>query len=128
MVQSVYGVCDGYNIIFTRRGDTDLWDVDVPFDHDGQYVVALYAVDYAGNEGYFATVLFTVTRFCVTVKIIDYSYIAKTEGFLCTRDIKYRLVPRWFKRNTVYMTDYRVTTKMTDYKLTATKCVKCGGV
>lgn len=93
MVKSVYGVCEGHNIIFKRRGETDLWDVEVPFERDGVYVVSLYAVDYAGNESYFATVLFTVKRFCITMRVIDLSAQAKKEGLFQTARTQYRLSP-----------------------------------
>ena len=128
MVKEVHGYCDRFYISFTRRGDTDLWDAVVPFEADGEYVVSLYATDYAGNESYFATVLFTVKRFCIIVRILDISARAKAEGFMCSK-VKHWIRAKDMEKNTVHITDFSMASDyFSHYKLRATRCEKCGGV
>lgn len=82
MVAKVYGKCDGQTIMFHRNADTGRWETAVPFDKDGEYVVEIRAVDDCGNEGYYATLLFTVdtTKLCVKVKVLHLSSQAKIDG------------------------------------------------
>lgn len=129
MVASVYGTCDGHNIIFTRRGDTDLWDIDVPFDRDGNYVVSLYAIDDAGNESYYATVLFTVKRFCISVKILEINANADVDlridnvdqsAFWCTAQP--------FKYVSGFSDVVMLIPQISKYNLHAVRCERCGGV
>lgn len=131
MVKAVYGKCEGYDIIFTRRGDTDLWDVDVPFERDGNYVVALYAIDYAGNEAYYATVLFTVKRFCISVKVLDInvdaginlSIINDGVSFNCKAESNQDYIAQANESKFVIFAP-----ALSDYYLHAVRCEKCGGV
>lgn len=129
MVREVYGQCDGYQIIFRRRDDSDLWDAIVPFDRDGQYVVALYAVDYAGNESFYANVLFTVKRFCISVKILNVNTSVNTDldlfklekACLYSTAQALRLVPG-FRQISICVP------RIMAYNVTAVRCEKCGGV
>lgn len=62
MVVSVYGKCNGQDLIFNKVKEVGLkstWTITVPKVPSGQYVIELYAVDDAGNKAYFATVKLT---------------------------------------------------------------------
>lgn len=72
MVKALYGKCDGLDISFTRD-ETGRWTTTVPASPTGVYVLELWAEDYAGNVGYFATVEFTYdsSNLCVVIKVLD---------------------------------------------------------
>ena len=59
-VKRVWGTADNISLIFQPNEQTGRWEAKVPTDQDGQYVVALYAEDFAGNVAYMATILFIV--------------------------------------------------------------------
>lgn len=129
MVASVYGTCEGHAIIFTRRGDTDLWDVDVPFDRDGNYVVSLYAVDQAGNESYYATVLFTVQRFCISVKILEINTDVDVDLKLDNVDqTTFWCTAQPFKFVSEFSDMVMLRPHINGYNLHAVRCERCGGV
>ena len=67
-VVSLYGKVDSTSVIF-RLNDKGLWETTVPFNQDGMYIVDLIAVDEAGNESYYATVLFTVNTSNINCKV-----------------------------------------------------------
>ena len=89
-VAEVYGTCDGKDIIFSRNSKTGRWDAIVPFDEDGEYVTEIRAKDEAGNEGYYATVLFIVDtkHLCVEMKILKVSAKAKADGLQAGSKVK----------------------------------------
>ena len=59
MMQRVYGKVDGKSIEFDYA-DGDRWNVAVPYDSDGEYIVEIIAEDDAGNQTYLAKMLFIV--------------------------------------------------------------------
>lgn len=59
MITRLIGNVDGNETVFSQINE-GLWEATVPLDLDGTYVIDLRAVDEAGNESYYATVLFTV--------------------------------------------------------------------
>ena len=50
-VARVFGLVDGVEVIL-QKADEDRWNVPVPFDADGEYVVEVVAEDEAGNQTY----------------------------------------------------------------------------
>lgn len=59
MIARVWGEYDGKEIVF-RQQDGGLWKAVVPKDMDGEYVVAVWVEDEAGNQSYMSTLLFAV--------------------------------------------------------------------
>lgn len=55
MVARIWGTANGTPITFSR-GTGDTWVTTVPDSGTGTWVLALWAEDEAGNQGYFATV------------------------------------------------------------------------
>lgn len=59
MINTLHGTVNSSPIIF-QRNDDNTWSCEVPYIENGEYVVELYAQDDAGNETYFATILFSI--------------------------------------------------------------------
>ena len=61
-------------IVFDKT-DGNIWKATVPFMESGEYIVALYAVDEAGNQAYMATILYTVDleKLRYEIKMLNYS-------------------------------------------------------
>lgn len=59
MITQVWGMLGDSRIVFNKT-DGNIWKATVPFMESGEYIVALYAVDEAGNQAYMATILYTV--------------------------------------------------------------------
>lgn len=68
MIARVWGEYDGKEIVF-RQQDGGLWKAVVPKDMDGEYVVAVWAEDEAGNQSYMATLLFAVDPASLRFKV-----------------------------------------------------------
>lgn len=66
MVTKVWGRVDGKDVIFSYA-QGDVWQVPVPLDLDGEYVVEILAEDEAGNQSYLARLLYTVAAGTVCV-------------------------------------------------------------
>jgi hypothetical protein len=60
MVKRVFGKIDGIDATFQSNGDR--WQVLVPFDIDGEYIVEIMAEDEAGNVSYVTKMLFVVNK------------------------------------------------------------------
>ena len=58
-VTRVFGRVDGVEVIL-ERVQGDVWQVPVPLDCDGEYVVEILAEDAAGNRSFMARMLYTV--------------------------------------------------------------------
>ena len=58
-VARVFGRVDGGEVILQQAGG-DRWNVPVPLDIDGDYVVEIMAEDEAGNQTYLSKMLYTV--------------------------------------------------------------------
>lgn len=73
MVTQVYGTMADKQIIFDINED-GLWTATVPAVPSGLYVIALYALDEAGNEAYVATAICAVDvcALVASIEIIDY--------------------------------------------------------
>ena len=74
MTTQVWGLLGSSKIIFDRT-DGNIWKVTVPFLESGQYIVALYALDDAGNQAYVATILYVVDleNLRYEIKMLDYA-------------------------------------------------------
>lgn len=72
MVKALWGKCDGVSITFAKN-QAGRWETAVPASRTGAYILELWAEDYAGNVGYFATVrvTFDPSQLCVRVEILD---------------------------------------------------------
>lgn len=72
MIKALWGTCDGEGISLRQTGE-GLWETTVPARPSGEYTVALWAEDAAGNRTYFCTLLLTydVTRLCCSTKVLD---------------------------------------------------------
>ena len=73
MVKRVFGRVDGCEVEL-NRSEGDWWNVPVPFDTDGEYVVEILAEDEAGNQAYIAKMLFVVNTalLCAHVEPVPY--------------------------------------------------------
>lgn len=72
MVKSLYGKCNGDNILFSPNAETGRWETTVPASAGGTYIIELYATDDAGNTAYFATVKveFDTSQLCMKISIV----------------------------------------------------------
>ena len=72
MIKALWGKCDGTPITF-RKDLQGRWETSVPASPDAQYIIELWAEDYAGNVGYFATVKYAydATKMCMCVFVLD---------------------------------------------------------
>lgn len=88
MTTQVWGLLGSSKIIFDRT-DGNIWKVTVPFLESGEYIVALYALDDAGNQAYVATILYVVDieNIQYEIRMLDYASEAQTTGL--------RLKHRW---------------------------------
>ena len=83
MTTQVWGMLGSSKIIFDKA-DGNIWKVTVPFLESGEYIVALYAVDEAGNQAYVATILYVVDveNLRYEIRMLDYAAEAQTTGFM----------------------------------------------
>lgn len=75
-VTRVFGRVDGTEVIF-NRSDGDRWNIPVPLDVDGEYVVEIVAEDDAGNQSYMAKILFCVNSSMLCVTILPVPFYAE---------------------------------------------------
>ena len=72
-VKRVFGTVDGAEVVLEYiRGD--VWQVPVPLDQDGEYVVEIIAEDEAGNQAYVAKMLFVVNTALLCVHVVPMPY------------------------------------------------------
>ena len=67
MVVDVYGVVNGNRISGYQKED-GCWYINPPRNKEGQYFADLFAVDEAGNVGFYATALYVVDANCCISK------------------------------------------------------------
>lgn len=77
MVSKVVGYVEGQELLFLPYQQNE-WRAFVPAVPTGQYVIALYAYDEAGNSSFFATALFTVDleKLIYKIEFIQYTNAA----------------------------------------------------
>lgn len=63
---------DGVNIILRQEGDK--WSLPIPTNTDGMYIFEIIAEDDAGNETYFAKILFTISKSVIMSYLIPLDY------------------------------------------------------
>ncbi len=82
MITQVWGTLGSSKIIFDKT-DGNIWKVTVPFMESGEYIVALYAVDEAGNQSYMAKILYVVDLedLYYEIRMLDYSSCAEMKEF-----------------------------------------------
>lgn len=91
-VARVFGQVDGVEIILEPK-EGNRWEVPVPFDEDGEYVVEILAEDEAGNRAYMAKMLFVVNTAQLCAHIIPlpfYGELMTNQGCIATLDIPVR--------------------------------------
>lgn len=74
-VKRVFGKVDGKEVMYSHAGG-NRWNLPVPLDEDGEYVVEVVAEDDAGNQSYIAKMLFVVNRALLCVHIVQEPYLA----------------------------------------------------
>lgn len=70
MIRRVIGKANGFDIIF-EKGEGDWWNIAIPSDLSGEYVVEVYAEDEAGNSDYLCRMLFSVCGHELQVQVLD---------------------------------------------------------
>lgn len=74
-VARVFGRVDGVEVILEHL-EGDIWQVPVPPDWDGEYVIEILAEDEAGNQAYLAKMLFLINTAQLCVHMIPLPYHA----------------------------------------------------
>lgn len=72
-VVRVFGRVDDVEVIL-QQAEGGRWNVPVPLDQDGEYVVEIIAEDEAGNQSYMAKMLFIVNTALLCVHMIPLPY------------------------------------------------------
>lgn len=83
MVVRVYGKVDGHDLIFSKCSN-GTWDVQVPYDEDGEYVAEIVAEDEAGNIAYIATLLYAILNGEICFHKIVKKFEIDAMPFRCT--------------------------------------------
>ena len=76
MVVKVSGKINGKEVIF-ERAEGDRWNVTVPYDLDGMYVVELTAENDAGNIAYCTKMLLIVDPATLCVRLVPLDYMVE---------------------------------------------------
>lgn len=74
-VSRVFGRVDGAEVVMEQT-QGEIWQVPVPLDQDGEYVVEIIAEDEAGNQSYMAKMLFAVNTALLCAHMIPVPYYA----------------------------------------------------
>lgn len=88
MIVKVSGKIDGKEVIF-EKADGDQWNVMVPYDLDGMYVVELTAENEAGNIAYCTKMLLIVDPATLCVKLVPLDYMVE----VISEDYKVTVIP-----------------------------------
>ena len=115
MTTQVWGLLGSSKIIFDRT-DGNIWKVTVPLLESGEYIVALYALDDAGNQAYVATILYVVdienaseaqtTCFTIEAQMADFTIEAQTTGFAIEAQLqKYSIEQERLERRAAYFAE-----------------------
>lgn len=84
-VKRVFGTVNGTEVVMDHAYG-DVWQVPVPMDKDGEYVVEVIAEDEAGNRSYLAKMLFAVNTalLCVHVAPLPFYGSLMAPGHDCS--------------------------------------------
>lgn len=88
MIVKVSGKIDGKEVIF-ERAEGDQWNVAVPYDLDGMYVVELTAENDAGNIAYCTKMLLIVDPATLCVRLVPLDYMVE----VVPEDCKVTVIP-----------------------------------
>ena len=74
MIRRVYGKANSADVTLTYKED-GRWETIIPSSPDGEYVIEIWAEDYAGNEAYIATVkyIYDTKNLCWKVVFDNYN-------------------------------------------------------
>ena len=73
MVIKVTGKVDGQEVVF-ERSEGNRWNITVPYDLDGMYVIEVTAEDDAGNIAYCTKMLLIVDPATLCAKLVPFDY------------------------------------------------------
>ena len=76
MIVKVSGKVDGQDVIF-ERSEGNQWNITVPYDLDGMYVIEVTAENDAGNVAYCTKVLLIVDPATLCVKLVPLDYMVE---------------------------------------------------
>ena len=84
MVKRVFGKVDGIEVNYDHSKG-DWWNVPVPLDIDGEYVIEVIAEDEAGNQSFITRLLYTVKgeNICVHQLPLSGYLFEKVERKIC---------------------------------------------
>lgn len=74
MIVKVSGKVDGQDVIF-ERSEGNQWNITVPYDLDGMYVIEVTAENDAGNVAYCTKMLLIVDPATLCVKLVPLDYM-----------------------------------------------------
>lgn len=76
MIVKVSGKVDGQDVIF-ERSEGNQWNITVPYDLDGMYVIEVTAKNDAGNVAYCTKMLLIVDPATLCVKLVPLDYMVE---------------------------------------------------
>ena len=76
MIVKVSGKVDGQDVIF-ERSEGNQWNITVPYDLDGMYVIEVTAENDAGNVAYCTKMLLIVDPATLCVKLVPLDYMVE---------------------------------------------------
>lgn len=76
MIVKVSGKVDGQDVIF-ERSEGNQWNITVPYDLDGMYVIEVTAENDAGNVAYCTKMLLIVDPATLCVKLVPLDYVVE---------------------------------------------------
>ena len=88
MIVKVSGKVDGQDVIF-ERSEGNQWNITVPYDLDGMYVIEVTAENDAGNIAYCTKMLLIVDPATLCVKLVPLDYMVE----VVPEDYKVTVIP-----------------------------------
>lgn len=76
MIVKVSGKVDGQDVIF-ERSEGNQWNITIPYDLDGMYVIEVTAENDAGNVAYCTKMLLIVDPATLCVKLVPLDYMVE---------------------------------------------------
>ena len=76
MIVKVSGKVDGQDVIF-ERSEGNQWNITVPYDLDGMYVIEVTAENDAGNVAYCTKMLLIVDPATLCVRLVPLDYMVE---------------------------------------------------
>ena len=86
MIVKVSGKVDGQDVIF-ERSEGNQWNITVPYDLDGMYVIEVTAENDAGNVAYCTKMLLIVDPATLCVKLVPLDYMVEVVPEECETHI-----------------------------------------